>query len=147
MRICAIIPSYNHVAAVAGIVARLRVAQLPVFVIDDGSGPDAAAALAALHEPPGVVVHRLDVNQGKGGAVMAGFALARGAGFSHAVQVDADGQHDLEALPTLLAAARAARGADYGAAAVRHLDAARTAHRPMDHPRLDLDRDAELRGP
>jgi glycosyltransferase involved in cell wall biosynthesis len=108
MRICAVVPSYNHVAAIGAVIDRLRAADLPVFVIDDGSAPAAAEALAALHAPgSGVVVHRLGPNQGKGAAVMAGFALAVAAGFSHAVQVDADGQHDLDALPVLLRAARA----------------------------------------
>jgi predicted LPLAT superfamily acyltransferase len=108
MRICAVVPSYNHVAAIGAVIDRLRAADLPVFVIDDGSAPAAAEALAALHAPgSGVVVHRLAPNQGKGAAVMAGFALAVAAGFSHAVQVDADGQHDLDALPVLLRAARA----------------------------------------
>lgn len=106
MRICAIVPSYNHVGAIDGVIGRLRAAGLPVFVIDDGSCPDAAAALQALQAPE-TVVQRLPVNQGKGGAVMEGFRLARAAGFTHAVQVDADGQHDLDALPALLAAARA----------------------------------------
>ena len=34
-------------------------------------------------------------NQGKGAAVLAGFGRAAERGFSHALQVDADGQHDL----------------------------------------------------
>ncbi|MCW1889979.1 hypothetical protein OK016_13955 [Vibrio chagasii] len=41
----------------------------------------------------------LDQNQGKGGAVKAGIKKAHELGFSHAIQIDADGQHDLEALP------------------------------------------------
>ncbi len=106
MRICAIVPSFNHVTAIGGIVARLRLAGLPVFVIDDASGPAAAVALAALHAPAdGVTVRRLARNEGKGGAVMEGFRLANAAGFTHALQVDADGQHDLDALPAMLDAA------------------------------------------
>jgi glycosyltransferase involved in cell wall biosynthesis len=107
MRICAVVPSYNHVAAIAAVIGRLRAASLPVFVIDDGSAPPAATALAALRAP-GVVVQRLDANQGKGGAVMAGFALALAGGFSHAVQVDADGQHDPTYVKALLDGLRTA---------------------------------------
>ncbi len=40
-----------------------------------------------------------------GAAVVEGFRLAWEAGFTHALQVDADGQHDLDALPALLARA------------------------------------------
>jgi predicted LPLAT superfamily acyltransferase len=102
-RFCAIVPSYNHSRAVGDVVARLRGFGLPVFVIDDGSEPEAAAALAALHDQPnGVRVTRLPVNGGKGRAVCEGFRLARDAGFTHAVQVDADGQHDLAVVPRML---------------------------------------------
>jgi len=108
MKPCALIPSHNHWAALPGIVATLRRAGLPVFVIDDGSDEPAAGALAALHAPDrGVTVTRLPVNRGKGCAVTEGFRLAAAAGFTHAVQIDADGQHDLESLPRLLAAAEA----------------------------------------
>jgi predicted LPLAT superfamily acyltransferase len=103
---CALLPSFNHWQALPGIVAEVRRLGLPVFIIDDGNSEPGASALAALAAPDaGVVVHRLDRNLGKGGAVMAGFRLATAAGFSHAVQIDADGQHDLAALPRLLAAA------------------------------------------
>lgn len=106
MKPCAIVPTFNHWKAIATVVGRLRQAQLPVLVIDDGSGEPAASAVAALHDPDnGVTVHRLPVNQGKGTAVTEGFRLAWERGFTHAVQVDADGQHDLDALDDLLAAA------------------------------------------
>ena len=103
-RVCAIVPSHDHWEQVATIVGRLRAAGLPVFLIDDGSADPARTVLAGLDDPAGgVTVQRLEPNQGKGGAVMAGFRLAIAAGFSHAVQVDADGQHDLEALADLQA--------------------------------------------
>src|SRR5262249_41031442 len=46
-------------------------------------------------------------NQGKGGAVAAGLRHALARGFTHAVQVDADGQHDLSQLASLIEAALA----------------------------------------
>ncbi len=102
-RPCAIVPTRNHAAALPGIVGRLRGAGLPVFVIDDASDAPARQAIAALHAPDaGVVVHRFAVNQGKGGAVISGFEHAAAAGFTHAAQIDADGQHDLSALASLL---------------------------------------------
>ncbi len=103
MKICAIIPSYNHTSAIASIIAEMRVNRLPVFVIDDGSIAPFSETLAALNDPAaGIVVKRLTANQGKGAAVMAGFEMAYAAGFTHAVQVDADGQHDLSILPHLI---------------------------------------------
>ncbi|MEI6986064.1 MAG: glycosyltransferase [Rhodospirillaceae bacterium] len=105
-RPCAIVPSHNHWSVAGAVVARLRAACLPVFVVDDGSAEPARSVIAALHDPDrGVTVLRLDVNRGKGAAVMVGFGLAAGVGFTHAIQVDADGQHDLEALPQLMATA------------------------------------------
>jgi len=102
-RPCAVIPSRNHAAVLGDIVQRLRAAGLAVFIIDDASDAPARDAIAALHAPAdGVVVFRFAENQGKGGAVAKGFELASAAGFSHAAQIDADGQHDLAALAPLL---------------------------------------------
>ncbi|CDK98465.1 Acyltransferase [Magnetospirillum gryphiswaldense MSR-1 v2] len=105
---CALVPSRNHHLALPQVVAGLRALGLPVLIVDDGSDETAAAAIAALHDPDGgVIVHRRPFNGGKGAAVSDGFRLLHAQGFSHAVQVDADGQHDLAALPALLEQARA----------------------------------------
>jgi hypothetical protein len=102
--VCAIVPSYNHWRAIGGIAAALHQAGLPVFVIDDGSSEPARSVIAGLHDPArGIAVARLEPNRGKGGAVQEGIRLALANGFTHSVQVDADGQHDLAALPDLLA--------------------------------------------
>lgn len=107
IRACAVIPSHNHWQAMPAIIERLRALGLAVFVIDDGSEPPARMALAALDAPEqGVRVTRLDTNRGKGAAVLAAFGLARAAGFSHCVQVDADGQHDMTAVADMLALAQ-----------------------------------------
>jgi predicted LPLAT superfamily acyltransferase len=107
IRACAVIPSHNHWQAMPVIVERLRALGLAVFVIDDGSEPPARTALAALDAAgQGVRVTRLDVNRGKGAAVLAGVGLARAAGFSHCLQIDADGQHDMTAVADMLALAQ-----------------------------------------
>lgn len=111
MKPCALVPSHDHWRALPDVVAALRGHGLPVIIVDDGSGPEAAQAIAALHDPEGgIQVHRRPQNGGKGAAVIDGFRLAAAQGFTHAVQVDADGQHDPAALPTLLEAARAHPG-------------------------------------
>ena len=104
-RPCCVIPSRNHHLAVAQVVARARAAGLPVFLVDDASAEPARGVLAAL-AGEGVRVTRLEQRAGKGGAVMLGFRQAAEAGFTHAVQLDADGQHDLDRLADLLALAR-----------------------------------------
>lgn len=107
MKICAIVPSHNHWMALDSVLGPLVSAGLAVFIIDDGSAEPARSALAARHDPARrIIVHRLAVNQGKGAAVLAGMALASEAGFTHALQVDADGQHDLDSLADLQALAR-----------------------------------------
>ena len=105
-RPCCVIPSRNHYLAVADVIAGARAAGLPVFLLDDASAEPARGVLAAQAGPE-VRVTRLEPRHGKGAAVMQGFRQAAAAGFTHAVQVDADGQHDLARLPDLLALARA----------------------------------------
>lgn len=107
MNPCLLIPCYNHAGPLAAVLARLAEFELPCLLVDDGSEPVAAAALDALAARyPWVSLLRHPHNQGKGGAVMTGLRRAHELGFSHALQVDADGQHDLADLPALLAEAR-----------------------------------------
>ncbi len=103
---CILIPCYNHAGPLAAVLARLAEYGLPCLLIDDGSEPVAAAELDALAARyPWVTLLRHLHNQGKGGAVMTGLRRAHALGFSHALQVDADGQHDLADIPALLAEA------------------------------------------
>lgn len=108
-RVCAVIPSHNHWQATASVIAGCREQGLPVFLIDDGSSEPAKSALAVLGagDLGGGRFYRCHENLGKGGAVLQGFQLAMAAGFTHVLQIDADGQHDLAALPRLLEQARA----------------------------------------
>ncbi len=92
---CAVIPVFNHELAVPAVVADLRAAGLPCVLVDDASSPACASVLQQLASQDQVFLVSLAVNQGKGGAVMAGLREAARLGFSHALQVDADGQHDL----------------------------------------------------
>jgi predicted LPLAT superfamily acyltransferase len=106
-RLCAVMPSYNHHRVAGRIVAALQKEGLPVFIIDDASSEPARSVLAALDDPvKHVKVHRLPENRGKGWAVSHGFRLAMDAGFTHVLQIDADGQHDLSSLPELMRLAR-----------------------------------------
>jgi glycosyltransferase involved in cell wall biosynthesis len=105
---CALVPVFNHERAVGQVIADLRSAGLPVVLVDDGSGPACAAELDRLAgEDSAVSLVRLGKNQGKGGAVMAGLHAAEAAGFTHALQVDADGQHDSNEVGRFLSASQA----------------------------------------
>ncbi|MBB5205762.1 glycosyltransferase involved in cell wall biosynthesis [Inhella inkyongensis] len=96
MKLTALIPVYNHGAQVGAVVARLRAQGLPVLLVDDGSDAATARVLDDLARQPEVRLQRLPRNQGKGGAMLAGLRAAQAAGFSHALQIDADGQHAVE---------------------------------------------------
>lgn len=107
-RPAALIGIYDHGDTIAA-VARPLVAQgLPVLVVDDGSGAATRAKLAELaRAEPSVRVVHLPVNGGKGAALIHGFELLEREGFTHAVVLDADGQHATGDVPAFLAAARA----------------------------------------
>ena len=110
---CIVIPIYNHKDAIGGTVERLAVHGLPIFVVDDGSDEPTQAVLAKLacQHREQMTLLRLPVNGGKGAAVMAGLRAAKRAGYTHALQIDADGQHDANDVPLFLDAARAEPGA------------------------------------
>lgn len=101
---CVVIPCYNHGAMMASVLARLAPFNLPVIVVDDGSDAATQLQLATLHAPQ-LSLLRLDSNQGKGAAMIHGLRAAAARGFTHAVQLDADGQHQAEDLPLMLAEA------------------------------------------
>jgi glycosyltransferase involved in cell wall biosynthesis len=94
--VCAVIPVYDHEHAIGQVVARLRALAVPVLLVDDGSHEPCARELDRLARIDGVTLLRLPENRGKGAAVCAGFLAAFESGFTHAIQVDADGQHRLE---------------------------------------------------
>jgi len=107
MSTCAIVPVYNHGAEARQVISDLMDAGLDVILIDDASNRENARMLAKYAESNDrITLIRHRVNQGKGGAVMSGLARAHEKGHSHALQIDADGQHDTANIPALLSAAR-----------------------------------------
>lgn len=108
---CAVVPVFNPGHRLAAVVAGLRERGLPVILVDDGSDAATAGVLARLATAPQVDCITLERNQGKGAAVMTGLREAGRRGFTHALQVDADGQHDLADVPRLLDLARRHPGA------------------------------------
>lgn len=94
---CVLIPVYNHQHKIRSIVQNVTAMGYPCYVIDDGSDQACARLLQELcAENDAVVLCRLDTNQGKGAAVCTGLRLAGRDGYTHALQIDADGQHRLD---------------------------------------------------
>ena len=107
-RPCALIPVYNHGSTARAVVAELVAHDLPVILVDDGSRQETKDHLAAIvAEFPTASLFTLEQNQGKGGAVAHGLRQAHALGYSHALQVDADGQHDLQEILHFLDTSRA----------------------------------------
>ena len=106
-RILVIIPTYNEVENLRPIVERVRtsVPSAHILVTDDNS-PDGTGRLAdelAAADDHVHVLHRLG-KEGLGAAYLAGFAWGIEAGYDVLVEMDADGSHQPEQLPDLLAA-------------------------------------------
>ncbi|MCW8344836.1 glycosyltransferase family 2 protein [Vibrio sp. ZSDZ65] len=104
---CFLVPCFNHGDTIADVIRSLTAFSYPVLLVDDGSNQRTKAALAQVATQQHVSLITLDTNQGKGGAVMAGLRQAKALGFTHAIQIDSDGQHDLESLPSLIEASQA----------------------------------------
>lgn len=102
-----VIPVYNHPRGIQQVCEKLRAFDLPCLLIDDGSDEECRGVLDTLAREPWIELLRFDRNRGKGAAVCAGLFRARELGWSHAIQVDADGQHDLDDIPAFLQASRA----------------------------------------
>lgn len=99
-----LVPIYNHLAQFTDFSARLREIGISVLVVDDGS--DNAADVEHFCRENGFLYFRHEKNLGKGFAIKSGLLWARERDFTHALQIDADGQHEPADIPKFLAAAR-----------------------------------------
>jgi glycosyltransferase involved in cell wall biosynthesis len=102
-----LIPSYNSGALVLRTVREALAQWAPVWVVVDGStdGTDAQLlALTATERHLRVLV--LPVNRGKGAAVLHGLEIARREGYTHALTMDADGQHPAGHIGAFMAASQ-----------------------------------------
>lgn len=100
MNIAAVIPAHNEAATIADIVRRAQQQVDWVIVVDDGSSDDTAAQAGAA----GAVVLRQPDNQGKGASLWRGMQYAVKRDATVVITLDADGQHQPEDIPKLLAA-------------------------------------------
>ena len=100
-----LIPSYNTGRALLLTVASARAQWSPVWVVIDGSTDGSAAGVRELAaSDAGLKLIELEVNSGKGAAVLHGLQAARDAGFTHALTMDADGQHPADLIPAFMQA-------------------------------------------
>lgn len=102
-----IIPAYNEEHSLPQTIAALQKlpAEFELLVVNDGS-TDRTQQVAedwAAHSRLPLYVVRLATNLGIGAAVQTGYLFARRrGGYRYAIQFDADGQHNVEAIQTLV---------------------------------------------
>lgn len=95
-----VIPVFNHAGTVTDVIRKTLDQHLPVIVVDDGATDD---TLKKIESIPGICILRHKHNRGKGAALITGMTEAAKTA-TWAVCLDADGQHDPEDIPDLLAA-------------------------------------------
>ena len=96
MRCCVLLPTYNNAGTICSVMDGILLYTNDLIVVNDGSTDDTAKLLAAY---PTVKILGYEKNRGKGYALRQGFKAARAAGFTHAISIDADGQHYPSDLP------------------------------------------------
>ena len=97
--IVAAIPAYNEEKTIAKVVVHAMKYVDKVVVVDDGSTDDTAT----IAEHLGAHLVRHDGNLGYGAAIRSCFSIARDLNSDALVILDADGQHNADDIPKLLA--------------------------------------------
>lgn len=100
---CVLIPVFNHEHAMPVVVGRIVEQHIDCIMINDGSNVECSKVLRELanqYESVSLLEH--EHNQGKGAAFKTGLREAAIRGYSHVVQIDADGQHKTADIPVFL---------------------------------------------
>ena len=96
-----VVPAFNEALNISQVLNSLKEHNRHILVVNDGS-VDATASISRASQVP---VLDLAINLGVGGALRAGFQYACRHGFEAVIQVDADGQHSIDHIDNLIAAA------------------------------------------
>lgn len=102
-----VIPIYNHPETIEQLVDQITEMEYPCFIVDDGSDEKTRTIVEHIAGENGLVqaFHRQQ-NGGKGRAVYDGLKWSREHGYTHAVLIDADLQHDPRDIPRFVERAR-----------------------------------------
>jgi hypothetical protein len=95
-----IIPAFNEEGSIRRVIQEVRIVlpQSAILVVNDGSTDHTSEKAKAC----GALVLDLPFNLGIGGAMQTGYKYAYEKGYTIAIQVDGDGQHDPKEIPKLL---------------------------------------------
>lgn len=101
-----LIPTYNHHIKLLSIIEQIKNYGINILIIDDGSDETTKKALIQIKEATDADLLTLNKNRGKGAAIKAGVRYVQNQNYSHCIQIDADGQHDIDDLPSIISLAR-----------------------------------------
>lgn len=102
-----LLPTYNTGPRLRDVVAEVLRRWQSVLVVVDGSTDGSEQAVVEMAKTePALTVLILPRNSGKGAAVLAGAEAARARGFTHALVMDADGQHPAGSIAEFMAASQ-----------------------------------------
>ena len=103
MKILVIIPAYNEEETIANVIKEIQKYEyIDIVVINDGSKDNTSYLARNMNVE--VIDHT--TNRGIGAAMRTGFQYAAKYDYDIAVQVDADGQHDISMLEELISKVR-----------------------------------------
>lgn len=102
---CVLVPVYRHAHLLQPLLTRISTHQVAVLLVNDGGDANETDMLRTLARRFDCLLVEQHPNGGKGSAVMLGIRHAAAAGYSHVLQIDADGQHDVGDIPRFLALA------------------------------------------
>ena len=110
-RYCITIPHYRHGEQLLRYLPKLKSLDLPIIIVDDGSDAKTVEKLRLYCDSHNIVLLEHVKNRGKGAAVFTAAYAARTQGYTHIIQVDADGQHNADDIPKLISMSQEQTGA------------------------------------
>jgi glycosyltransferase involved in cell wall biosynthesis len=102
MKTCVILPTYDEAKEIGRLVREIKVQNLDVLVIDDGSSDNTSQ----VAQDSGAITLRNEKNQGKGASLIKGFNYALTYDYDAVITMDGDGQHLPEDIPYFIRLAK-----------------------------------------
>lgn len=103
--LCVIIPTYNNATTIVRMIQDVSRYCRNIIVVSDGCTDETDDLIAKSGCQVELVTYKQ--NRGKGHAIVCGLRKAMEMGFTHAITMDADGQHFAEDIPLLVAGMKA----------------------------------------
>ena len=101
-----VLPFYNHLECFSKVAKEFWKIKLPVLLVNDGSTEDNTEGVKKICDDLGFYYIEHNENQGKGGAVLTGLNYAIKNNFTHVLQIDSDGQHDINDIEKFIKASK-----------------------------------------